>query len=235
MHEGYYNNSGEKMVSNWWYDDGSPQENFRYNNGRLYKGESDVPFSGLTYIYSQINGTKLVQYSYKDGVKNGEYISYDFDGSIQRRIYFLNGEKHGPYITYDKEGNIVNEWNYLNGKIVKNTQTIIESKSQAKTLEKIEIDYSTKPIDENYLLFMATKSFLVYEALKSERLILNLYDSEERLLMTIFDKNEYEGEMIAISMAEVLIKRKFFIPNGNYKLILIGDNERGECEYIHNY
>tara|TARA_B100001057_G_C22194601_1_gene698328 strand:- start:15 stop:383 length:369 start_codon:yes stop_codon:yes gene_type:complete len=51
----------------------------------------------------------------KNGLKNGEWISYFQNGEIQSICHFKDGVPHGPIIVYNQEGDELYRGNFENG------------------------------------------------------------------------------------------------------------------------
>ena len=65
-------------------------------NGIHYKKFSDVPFSGVTS--GRIQGT------YKNGIREGAFVSYWENGQLYIKGNYKNGKKEGAWFLYNKDG-----------------------------------------------------------------------------------------------------------------------------------
>ena len=67
-------------------------------NGLYFKKFTNIPFTG------KVTGRE--QGSFKDGKKDGPYVSYNDNGQLLLKGTFRDGEKDGPWV-----------WNYDNGQL----------------------------------------------------------------------------------------------------------------------
>ena len=79
-----------------------------YRNGLIYKKFSDVPFTG------KITGKE--QGSFKDGMRNGEWVTYWDNGQLEMKGNFENGKREGfwSYFNQDKTINHIFTGTYKN-------------------------------------------------------------------------------------------------------------------------
>jgi antitoxin component YwqK of YwqJK toxin-antitoxin module len=98
----------------------------RYNNkdliesGQYNQGKKS---SKWNYYQYKITDNSLYLYQsiyYKNDKKNGEYIKYNGNGDMQKRMYYQNDILHGEYIEYetskDRAGDKRYLYTYVNGK-----------------------------------------------------------------------------------------------------------------------
>ena len=76
-------------------------------DGIYYKKFTETPFTG------KITGE--VQGNYKNGKKEGEWVSYDDNGQLLGKGSFKNGKRDGEWAYYH-DGQLWNKGNYKNGK-----------------------------------------------------------------------------------------------------------------------
>ena len=77
--------------------------------GLYYKKFTDVPFTGEI-----IRGRK--QGSFKNGVKDGAWVSYWSSGQLESKVNFKNGKKEGAWVRYYYDGQIHWKGNLKNSK-----------------------------------------------------------------------------------------------------------------------
>tara|TARA_B100001971_G_C18079110_1_gene477290 strand:- start:145 stop:762 length:618 start_codon:yes stop_codon:yes gene_type:complete len=77
-------------------------------DGLYYKKFTDVPFTGQTA------GEK--QGSFKNGVKDGPWVSYWGNGQLWEKGDYKNGLKEGPWVGYHENGGLLQKGNYKDGK-----------------------------------------------------------------------------------------------------------------------
>ena len=76
--------------------------------GLYYKKFSDVPFTGKT--------TGETQGSYKNGKKDGPFVSYHENGKLQSKGTYKNGERDGLWVRYHDNGKLSSQGTHKNGK-----------------------------------------------------------------------------------------------------------------------
>ena len=74
------------------------------NSDTLYVG--DTLFSGKTFHRTK-NGVQHEILNYKNGLKNGEYVHYNCDGTIGITGEYLNGEKTGLWVFRNYTGDTI--------------------------------------------------------------------------------------------------------------------------------
>ena len=65
-------------------------------DGLHYKKFTDVPFTG------KVTGKE--QGTYKDGKRDGPWVSYHDEGQLSYKGIYKDGEKDGPWVSYLKGG-----------------------------------------------------------------------------------------------------------------------------------
>ena len=75
--------------------------------GLYYKKFSDVPFTGKT--------TGETQGSYKNGKKDGPFVSYYDNGKLKYKGTFKDGKQDGPWVGYHNNGQLYFQGTYKNG------------------------------------------------------------------------------------------------------------------------
>ena len=83
------------------------QDDLRERDGVYYKRFSDVPFSGKV--------TGLSKGSIKNGMREGAWITYHFDGQLHYKGNYKNGKREGAWISYWSNGQLRYKGNYENG------------------------------------------------------------------------------------------------------------------------
>jgi len=66
--------------------------------GLFYKKFTDVPFTG------EVTGRH--QGSYKNGKKDGPWVSYWDNGQLDSKGTYKDGKKDGPWVSYLKDGTV---------------------------------------------------------------------------------------------------------------------------------
>lgn len=64
------------------------------------------------------NKIKKLESYYKNGIKNGEFISYHENGKIKYKINYKNGKKDGYLSYHDKNGYIIYSYKYNNDELM---------------------------------------------------------------------------------------------------------------------
>ena len=103
-------------------------------DGLYYKKFTDVPFTGkvtgeyqgsfkdgkrdgpwVSYYY---NGQLKWKGNYKDGKVDGPFVSYWDNGTVQSQGTSKDGEMEGPWFSYNKDGTVDENWTgtFKNGK-----------------------------------------------------------------------------------------------------------------------
>ena len=81
--------------------------------GIHYKKFTDVPFTGK--VTGQEQGT------FKNGKKEGPWVSYYDNGQLRSKGTYKNDKKEGPWVSYNKDGTVDEDWTgtYKDGKKIK--------------------------------------------------------------------------------------------------------------------
>lgn len=66
--------------------------------GLHYKKYTDVPFTGKT--------TGKIQGTFKDGVRDGPWVSYHDNGQLFLKGTHKDGEMDGPWVSYNENGTV---------------------------------------------------------------------------------------------------------------------------------
>jgi hypothetical protein len=74
-----------------------------YRNGRLYKGDSEQPFSGIAYDHWD-NGQARVKQPFRDGKEHGWSTTWYEDGRKSSMGESSNGEQIGDWTFWDRDG-----------------------------------------------------------------------------------------------------------------------------------
>ena len=90
-------------------------ENIFEIDGVYYKKGTNVPFTGE--FIGQKNGKLTDKGRYKNGKRDGLWISYHENGQIADQGEFKNGEPHGFYIAFYPNGITATKRTYKNGLI----------------------------------------------------------------------------------------------------------------------
>jgi antitoxin component YwqK of YwqJK toxin-antitoxin module len=72
------------------------------------------PFSGTCIIVFSKTDLIKDQFTYKNGMLNGEAITYDKNGQLRRKGYYLDGKLSGKWEFWDDKGNKTMEATYQN-------------------------------------------------------------------------------------------------------------------------
>ena len=81
-------------------------------DGLVYKKFMTMPFTGTVMATAD----DPVRRSYKDGVKNGEWIEFDANGLVKNKRTFKDGKENRPGELYDENGQLKTKYNYKDGK-----------------------------------------------------------------------------------------------------------------------
>lgn len=90
----------------------SPFETVMYYRGEIYTG----------FVKQCLDGFILNYCEFKDGLANGDYITYDTStGKLFYTCQFKDGKENGEFKSYDSEGNIESISIYEMGELIKKT------------------------------------------------------------------------------------------------------------------
>jgi antitoxin component YwqK of YwqJK toxin-antitoxin module len=102
-----YNIEGERHgVSKWWYEDGTPEYEWNYKDGK---------FHGVSKGWRE-DGTPEYERNYKDGKNHGVGKSWREDGTPEYEWNYKDGKKHGVCKRWYEDGTPMDDWNYKDGK-----------------------------------------------------------------------------------------------------------------------
>ncbi len=71
----------------------------------------------ITYHTAEENTPIKTITTYKDGLKNGPYMSYNKRGQLELKADYLNDQYHGKYAKYKFGNKVEEEINYSNGQL----------------------------------------------------------------------------------------------------------------------
>ncbi len=140
----WYRNDKPDGITTFYSSKGKVQYTMEYKNGRMYtlvnsfdlKGNKNdggtlKNGSGTVKIYHPITGNLIYSSIYKDGLKNGPYMTFYSDGRKFAEMGFKNDTNIGEYVEYYHTGRIKENGNvdmftatgnsekyYLNGKLL---------------------------------------------------------------------------------------------------------------------
>ena len=83
-------------------------DNLVVREGLHYKKFSEVPFTGKV--------TGKTQGSFRNGKKDGPWVSYWKNGQLLLKSIYENGFSNGPYVSYHATGQLNSKGTYKNGK-----------------------------------------------------------------------------------------------------------------------
>ncbi len=98
-----------KMRRYCWYDNSSIHETYGGYSGYLLDGE----YTEFTYPGNELSASG----QFKNGLKNGKWITWNENHSIKEKSFWKNGELNGKRYSYDINGNLVLVENYKSGKL----------------------------------------------------------------------------------------------------------------------
>lgn len=98
-----------KMRKYCWYDNSSIHETYGGYSGYLLDGE----YTEFTYPGNELSASG----QFKNGLKNGKWITWNENNSIKEKSSWKNGELNGKRYSYDMNGSLVLVENYKNGKL----------------------------------------------------------------------------------------------------------------------
>ena len=84
-------------------------------DGVTYLKSSNLPFTGKSYALHP-NGQKYFEVNYKDGKKNGLFVSWDENGKKSSERNLKDGKKEGLEVFWHENGQKSIEGNYKDGK-----------------------------------------------------------------------------------------------------------------------
>lgn len=130
--QGYYKN--DRAIGDWkyFYANGYHMMEEKVEDSVAYvlnfwKQDSTQTLTdgnGRTFIYYQSTGHLQEFYTYKDGLKNGDFEEFTAYGNFFAKGQYVNNEKHGDWIYWYYTGKIDRQVSYsngvLNGKYTKN-------------------------------------------------------------------------------------------------------------------
>ena len=80
-------------------------------DGLYYQKFTDIPFTGKV--------TGRDQGSFKNGKRDGPWVSYHPNGQLDYKGTYRDGKEDGPWVTYYGNGQLLSKGTYKNGKKVK--------------------------------------------------------------------------------------------------------------------
>ena len=83
-------------------------EDLVVREGLFYKKFLDVPFTGRT------TGTE--QWTFRNGKKDGPYVSYHKNGQLYEKGTYKDGKLDGPWVEYYKDGHLLFKGTFKDGK-----------------------------------------------------------------------------------------------------------------------
>lgn len=86
---------------------GLPRHRAEYKNDKLH---------GPSVSYSFVNGNKIEQEDYVDGLRHGKHIEWSYNGALRLIIDYCMGERHGDEIHYHPTGECQYKASWINGK-----------------------------------------------------------------------------------------------------------------------
>tara|TARA_B100001250_G_scaffold387215_1_gene384393 strand:- start:3106 stop:3609 length:504 start_codon:yes stop_codon:yes gene_type:complete len=84
---------------------------------KFFKENDNEPFTGLVFDIDKTTGKKILNYKMVNGVKNGFYKEFYFDGSKKYEEIFKNGKRDGSSILWYRSGKKWLHSFYKDGKI----------------------------------------------------------------------------------------------------------------------
>jgi len=147
---------------------------------------------GICILYHK-NGHKRIEYTRKNGIKNGKYYEWLENGQIYEELCYLNNLLDGECKSYDENGKLEEHVLYQNNKIIEKLDFEIFKKcidsNINNIIEKEEklnlIDFNSAFISTNIKTVKKTK----YKKKKSESDTSDSSDSEYENPKTIIKKN----------------------------------------------
>ncbi len=88
-----------------------------YPSGKV-KSETEMKGGkehGTVIVYHEKTHPIMMKYQMKNGVKDGSFEKFYFDGSCEYQAFYVDGKLEGKEVMFDKDGGIVYEANYKNG------------------------------------------------------------------------------------------------------------------------
>ena len=132
--KGSYINGFKDGLWQWWFENGNKQDEAIFKHDAYIKerkhwredGKQDYIeiidgecisecCDGKNVMYDK-NGVKLVEYTMKNGAKNGAGVSYYPNGKIRRKFIYVNGKKEGETVDFDEAGRIASIGNFKDDK-----------------------------------------------------------------------------------------------------------------------
>ncbi len=124
----YYDRLGEPYTGTYheYDEDGVLVRKLQLLDGR-FNGENTVYFdngsvkeiqsykAGLmdgTWITYNASGVKTAQAAYRNGKKHGAWLIWNDEGVLMFEMYYLDGERSGTWIKYAADGKVINSEEY---------------------------------------------------------------------------------------------------------------------------
>lgn len=101
-----YSASAQKNV---YFDKLQNIDDVYYYNGK--------PFTGLSLVRHDSTKKKMIQIQWKDGLMDGQKITWYKDEVLKQTMNFSMGKRHGEYVNYYHNGKVKERGNYLNDTI----------------------------------------------------------------------------------------------------------------------
>ncbi|MCK5779460.1 MAG: hypothetical protein KAH04_00460 [Psychrilyobacter sp.] len=85
----------------------------------IYTINGDKPYTGLGAFYYEKNIKSSEGYS-KNGMKDGEWSHYYYNGQLKKKGNYINGKEDGEWVYYYHSGELEGKVRYKNGKEIRN-------------------------------------------------------------------------------------------------------------------
>ena len=104
-------------------------EELEEREGIYYLLDSDTPYTGKSFGSHQ-NGQKYFEGKYKDGLREGLWVSWHENGQKKSEVNYKDGKWDGLLTTWHKNGQKLREANYKDGNIVEGSDKYWNSKGE---------------------------------------------------------------------------------------------------------
>jgi antitoxin component YwqK of YwqJK toxin-antitoxin module len=83
----------------------------------MYTDANCEAFTGKCDVVSQKNGKVFEQFTYKNGLPDGEMLMWYKNGKLKRKGYFREGKRNGKWETWDESGKKILEVHFKNDQL----------------------------------------------------------------------------------------------------------------------
>jgi antitoxin component YwqK of YwqJK toxin-antitoxin module len=255
FYEGQFKDDKPYGVFKHYYEEGELKSITKYDGdivrSTVYYPEGQLMASGKfldqkkdsIWTYYDEDGWISLQENYKQGLRDGESISYYPDGDIAVKKVFLKDVENGPFIQFFGNGNTEAEGSYLGGNFSGKNIYYYESGKKLHEGEYVNgkrngmwyfynengairqiIQYKNgvivkdEPMNGEFISYYESglpKSIYNYKNGKFDGRFVEYYDQGEKVLVVREKENSYEPDEFEEVLRGQVIKVEVYYKNGN--------------------